>query len=188
MAIAYVDESQMRRTGGDAAYFLGTTIVASAADGPGMRDALVRLKPRAQAKLHWYDAVDRLRSRTMSTIASFELDHLVVEHRAREGERPERSRRACIELMMHELSGFDVEHVVFESRGRADDKRDRTMLDSLRARKLVRGIRFDHVLGNSEPSLWMPDAVLGAVESYLLGEPKYFNQIESRALVLRTPH
>ncbi len=88
--------------------------------------------------------------------------------------------------MMYELRGFAVDHVVFESRGPADDKRDMKMLDAMRAKKRVQGIRFDHVLGTSEPLLWVPDAVLGATESARLGEPRYLRLVESQVLILPT--
>ena len=115
--IAYVDESQMRGTGSGGTYFLGATIVIDATVAPEMRDALVRLKPKAQTKLHWYDAIRPLRLKTMIAIASFDVDHVVVEHGTPAGESPERSRRYCIERLMHELQGFEVSQVVFESRG-----------------------------------------------------------------------
>lgn len=138
MPTAYIDESQMRGTGSGGTYFLGATILETMKLAPEMRDMLVRLKPKTHTKLHWYDAVRSLRMRTMELISTFDVDHLVIEHGAAAGEATERSRRYCIERMMHELEGFGVDHVVLESRGRADDRRDMQMLDSLRAKRQVK--------------------------------------------------
>ena len=129
----------MAGTGSGGTYFLGATIMENMMVAPDMRDTLVRLKPRAQTKLHWYDAIRSLRIRTMDAIAAFDVDHIVIEHVALVGEPAERSRRCCIERLMHELQGFGVDHVVFESRGMADDRRDMQMLDSLRAKRQIRG-------------------------------------------------
>ena len=55
----------------------------------------------------------------------------------RPGEKPERRRQHCMERLLYELDFLDVESVTFESHGPKDDKRDRTMLDALRSKKMV---------------------------------------------------
>jgi len=51
---------------------------------------------------------------------------------------------------------------VLESRGRAADDRDRSMFDALRRRGTGRDMRHEHVSGNAEPLVALPDIACGA--------------------------
>ena len=63
-----------------------------------------------------------------------------------------------------ELALREVASVTFESRSPAQDKADRRRVDGLRSRRLIPDELFvDWVPGGSEPLLWTPDLMLGAV-------------------------
>jgi hypothetical protein len=176
----------MRGTGSGGLYFLGASIVDDGAAFEDYRRELIALKPRSQPKLHWYDSVPNLRIKAVSAVRGFELEHWAFEHEVLDGDSSERSRRACIEVMMYELVNLGVTQVVFESRGPADDKRDARMIEAMRARKRVQGVRFDHVRGRAEPMLWVPDVVLGAIESDRRGESLYFAEISHQVGIIPT--
>lgn len=169
MQPAYVDESQIGGTGSGLPYLL----TASFAYGPSLdevRDALLHLLPKGARKLHWSEATDSDKAEMVRTVASLELIHIVVVREHTQDERPERSRRACLEMMLYELGLMEVGDVICESRGPSDDKLDKDLVAALRARKvLTRAIRIDHEPGPNEPLLWVPDIVNGAVGSTLGG-------------------
>jgi hypothetical protein len=76
--------------------------------------------------------------------------------------------------MLHELDQLEIGSATFESRGTADDRRDRDMLDALRAKKIVSpDLRIEHTPGPKDPLLWVADAVCGAVTHDRIGQPEY---------------
>jgi len=102
--------------------------------------------------------------------------HVAVLHRGRPSERLERRRRRCLERLLFELISRGIEHVVLEARAPSQNKLDRDMLDALRARRVVgAGLRMEHVLGNAEPLLWLPDLVCGAVSAGMRGDGQYMD-------------
>lgn len=120
------------------------------------------------------------------------LRHLVVVRDGRPGERPERRRRHCLERLLYELDQLDVGTVTFESRGPRDDKRDRDMLDALRAQHAVSaGLRIEHAVGPHEAMLWVADAVCGAVVRFRTGDRGYLETIQAsvevRVIAIRPP-
>lgn len=168
MQTAFVDESQIGGTGSGLPYLL-TASFAFGVDVDDVRDVLRGLLPRGARKLHWREATDAKRAEIISALASLELIHIVIVRDRTESETPERSRRACMEMLLYELGMMEVDHAVFESRG-PSDSRDLHMVSALRARKvLLRPMRVDHMPGPSEPLLWIPDVVNGAVGAALGG-------------------
>ncbi len=174
MQFAFVDESEPLGTGHGGPYVMVATLpLTDALDD--IRRQLQRLKPRSQTKLHWYDSIHDLRAQTISLISEMPVMHWAVVMDPPHDESPERRRRNCMERLFWEVSELKaVEQVVMESRGAADDKRDMQMVGSLRAKKALRAdLRVDHVRGLEEPLLWLPDAVCGAMNARLAGDPQW---------------
>ncbi|WP_158685468.1 hypothetical protein [Microbacterium halophytorum] len=128
------------------------------------RNALRRSLPAGARKLHWTNLDPARQGKVVSDLLGLSLMHFVAVRKTTIHETPERSRRACIEVLLYELSQVGVDRAVFESRGKSDDVRDRKMLDALRNKRVVdRNFRIDHMPGPAEPLLWIADAVCGAV-------------------------
>lgn len=181
---AFVDEShtQPRRTGATT-YILAAALVDPALF-EGHRAVLQRLRLPGQNKLHWHDETDRRRWLITDAIGALDALHVVVIRSTTASERIERQRRHCLERMVFELDSLGVADVVVESRGPADDRRDRAMMDALRARRIVGpGVRMDHRPGRSEPLLWLPDAVCGATHAGLAGQDHHWSAMSKQAVI-----
>lgn len=163
MECAYIDESQVGGTGSGLPYVL-TASFAVGDTQDEVRDALRRLLPKNAKKLHWNRLTPDAQERVVGELLTLDLMHIVVVRETTIQEKPERSRRSCIQMLLYELASMDVEHAVFESRGSADDARDLKMLGALRSQRVVpTRFRVDHMPGPAEPLLWVPDVVNGAV-------------------------
>lgn len=170
----FVDESQVGGTGGTGPYILVATSVGPEVDLEELRQRLRRFVPGSQRKLHWHEAVRGFRLEILEFVARMDLEHCVVVRDVRHGERPERARRRCLEVLLWEMDRVGTEEVVLESRGPADDRRDLEMLGRLRARRIVgTGIRMFHARGHDEPLVWLPDVICGAVGAESRGNRDY---------------
>lgn len=177
---AYVDESGSGAASDPNTYLLAASVL-DRERAEEARAAARGLLLRGQAKVHWRAEDDRRRKEIISTVAEICVEHLVVVRNGVPGETLERRRRQCLERLFWEFEQMNVTLAVFESRGPKDDRRDRDMLDSARARKTVTGpLRIDHATGKSDPLLWIPDAVCGAVTRARAGEPAYLEVVEAK--------
>ncbi|MEU8244798.1 hypothetical protein [Nonomuraea sp. NPDC048916] len=166
----------------------GTYMMAAAMGEPdkieGIRDAMGGLLLRGQRKVHWRDEAPNRRVMLIDAIADLPVEGFVVVRSAGVQDRAERLRRKCLELLLLELSALGCGHLVLESRGPADDKRDRMMLENMRRIKQIDStLRLAHEPGPSDPMLWIPDVICGAVGQARVGEAKYLDKIESRLTV-----
>lgn len=185
-AVAFLDES-----GSHHAIDPGTYILAAAVcldDTTELaREQMRRLQLKGQTKLHWRDESPKRRRQVTEAITRIDMLHVVV---VRDGAtapdvRLERRRRVCLERMLHELETLGVTQTVFESRGPADDRRDRAMLDALRARHQIGPhLRMNHVRGPHEPALWVPDAICGAVAHARAYDDEYLNLLNREGVSL----
>jgi hypothetical protein len=182
--LAFVDESQSHQQLDPNCYVLAAGL-CEPEHIDAARAGMAALQLPGQHKVHWRDESPKRRSEIVDVIAGLPLQHLVVVRDGRAGEKPERRRRHCLERLLYELDGLHVGSVTFESRGRHDDRRDRVMLDRLRARKVVSaGIRLDHVPGPKDPLLWVSDAVCGAITHDRAGDPgSYLRVLEAGVVV-----
>jgi hypothetical protein len=168
---AFLDESQSDRARDPYCYVLAAGI-CSPGDINAARAGMERLRLRGQRKVHWRDESANRRRFIAQAVAVLPLQHLVVVRDGRAGETAERRRRHCLERVLYELDQLGVDTATFESRGPADDRRDRFMLDALRARKVVSPeLRMAHIPGPKDPLLWVPDTVCGAVTHQRTGDP-----------------
>jgi len=181
---AFLDESESDRSADPDTYVLAAALL-DPTRVDDVRDTMRALLLKGQRKLHWRDESDKRRLQIIETVAAAQVEHMVVVRAGRTRERSERRRRLCLEALCFELDRLGVRQATLESRGRADDRRDRVMLDTLRARKTVRGqLRMQHLPGPGEPLLWLPDAVCGAVTRARVGDVVYRDMVESRVTVV----
>jgi len=119
------------------------------------------------------------RRKIAAAIAELPLRHVIVVRNGLPGERAERRRRLCLNRMLYDLDAAEVHIATFESRGAPDDRRDRQLVDTMRASQSISGqLRIEHQKGPLEPLLWVPDAVCGALTSQRTGEGQYLEIIE----------
>jgi len=181
---AFIDESESDRSTDPDTYVLAAALLDPTRIDE-VRDAMRALLLRGQRKLHWRDESDKRRLQIIEAVVAAQVEHLVVVRAGRTRERSERRRRLCLEALCFELERLGVRQATLESRGRADDRRDRVMLDTLRARKTVGGqLRMQHLPGPGEPLLWLPDAVCGAVTRARVGDVVYRDMVESQITVV----
>ncbi|ORA85263.1 hypothetical protein BST29_03330 [Mycobacterium malmoense] len=141
---------------------------------------------KSHKKLHWRSEDAARKELIAKTIASLQLEHLVVVRSdAHTAKKPERQRRLCMERMLPELVSMGVDNAVIESRGKKDDRRDEQTLHYLRRKRQLGGhLHINHVGGPADPMLWIPDACCGAVTQMRCGNPHYFEYIESRVTLI----
>lgn len=187
MGTAYGDESGSNAQLDPNTYILASAVVRAEIQN-SVRNAMLALRMRGQRKLHWRDESIARRRKIIASLASQDVEHLVVvrSHGINRMESPKRMRRKCMERVLIELSLCGVRNAVFESRGAKDDARDRSTLDTLRAQRILDApIRVDHAPGPSEPLLWLADATCGALVASRTGEStEYWDAIQSRATLI----
>ncbi|MCZ4657700.1 MAG: hypothetical protein Q7T31_16455 [Dietzia sp.] len=184
---AFVDESSCVRTDTTQEYLIGAAIV-TAGDCDEIREALRHLRLPGQIKPHWTDESDRRRRTITETIADLGSMHVVVAHLSGRNRKTERHRRKCLETLYYELGEADVLDITLERRSDSQDKQDRAHIVSLQNQGWHRGLRISHCRGGDDPLLWIPDAVLGAVNASFSGDVSYIDVLRGSILIeKRTP-
>lgn len=186
MYYAWLDES-----GSNGALDPGTYILSAAictAESIDVTRAAMRalLLGKGHRKLHWREEGEHRQQLIAATIASLDVEHLVVVRSdAATTDRPERQRRLCVERMLPELVALGVRHAYFESRGRKDDRRDHDTLDYLRRKHHLRGpLHIDHIGGPADPMLWIPDACCGAITQMRCGDDRCYQTLRSSVTLI----
>lgn len=128
-----------------------------------MREQLRRLVPSG-SKLHWRQLDSRSKKQCIDVLSSFDVAHIVVAGAPLDARRQERARAACMERLLFELGELGVTSVLLEARTESLNRRDMRLIEQLRGkRSLPRSLRVDIGLPSTEPMLWIPDQVLGAL-------------------------
>ncbi|MHA6751662.1 hypothetical protein ACX31A_12405 [Dermacoccus nishinomiyaensis] len=182
---AWVDESGSIHSLDPGTYVLAAAIgpVASEQD---IRATMQQLRLPGQKKLHWRDERPLRHRKISSVIAGLEQTHLVVVRTSDPRDTPKRQRNKCLERLVIELEALRVAQVTFESRGPADDRRDLELVQALRGvHRLGSGLRIHHQPGPSEPLLWIPDAVCGAVTSARTSTGEYLDALGERVTIIQ---
>ena len=156
--VAYGDES-IQRLCEPQCYLMAATAYASDTN-PAFQ--LRKAKPVGARKLHWYDLDPRRQAISLATVAQIAQQTTVVAVMPIEGVRLERARRKALEAMVRVLEEEGVGRLVLESRNPVHDKRDRELLVSMRRKGEAATFDLEHVPGECEPLLWVPDQILGA--------------------------
>lgn len=182
--VAYVDESSARR-GADHQEYMVCAAIVDANDAEMVRKALYPLRLPGQIKLHWTDESNSRRMRIAKTIASIDSMQAIVTHRSAPSRKTERFRRKCLEQMYYELSDMQIQSVTLESRQEVQNRKDREHIVALQGQGQCVGLRIQHARGGDDPLLWIPDAVLGALNSTHLGNDQFWELIQDKLLLNR---
>ena len=134
-----------------------------------IREELRPLRLPGQVKLHWTDERHSRRRKIVDTLSEIDSMQAIITHQSEVSKKTERHRRKCLEQMYFELSEMHVHNGTLESRQEAQNRRDVAHIVALQGQGQSAGIRLRHVRGGDDPLLWIPDAVLGALNSVHLG-------------------
>lgn len=183
---AWVDESMRNDPGKEPLYLLGAVFAdPQACDEP--REKLRDLLPSGP-KLHWHalDGDDETKRRSIETIASFGMTHMVVVAAPLQPKKQERARAKCLERLSWELADKGVSCMFLESRSDSENQKDLNLVEKMRGtQSFPRTVRVEIALPTAEPMLWVPDQVLGALGAEERGDSQYVDLLGS--FVQRVP-
>lgn len=162
---AWVDESMRLATPANGR---GIYLVAATVADPDLcdrvRDSISHQLVGREPRWHWRTENGRRRTDMGATVAQSPLRHIVVVGAPLDARRQERARRKCMERLYYELHSRGVSRVWVESRDESLNRRDLQMIDALRESGAIgAGMRTEFARPRSEPMLWIPDTVAGAV-------------------------
>lgn len=181
---AFVDESSCVRTSTLQEYLIGAAIIA-ADDCEAIREVLRPLRLPRQIKPHWTDENPRRRRQITEAISSLGSMYALVTHTGARSRKTERYRRKCLETLYFELETAGVRDVTLERRSDGQDKQDRAHVVALQGQGLYPGLRISHRRGGDDPLLWIPDALLGAVNASIAGEHQYLELLRDGLVIVR---
>ena len=176
---AYVDES-IRPIAG--VYLLAAACVADV-EIAEVRATAAQLAP-PQQRFHWRDEKPPSRMKAVGLVGGLPALHLVVVGAPIDPRRQERARRHCLRRLLYELDEAGVSLVRMESRGRRLDTLDLQAVNVMRIQRVIgSALMVDHTQPGSEPLLWLPDIVAGAVGGQLDGKDSYAEELSG--LIIR---
>ena len=182
--VAYIDESSALRPPDRQEYMVCAAIIDSQ-NVQRVREELRPLLLPGQVKLHWTDERNGRRRKIVETLSGIDSMQAIITHQSKVSRKTERHRRKCLEQMYFELSEMHVHNVTLESRQEAQNKLDLAHIVALQGQGQSASIRLRHVRGGDDPLLWIPDAVLGALNSVYLGENQYWKKLHEKVLLNR---
>lgn len=164
----------------DKGVYLMAAVIAAPTDAPELVEAMRALALPGERKVHWRGDTEARHDEVVDVISGLPIEAIVVVRQGPEDERDERRRRKCFELFVPQIDELGCVELVLESRGVKADKRDRDMLDAMRARHAVGGLRLNHSPGPADPVLWIADAVCGAVVAHRTARPQWLQHLERK--------
>ncbi|KNC19890.1 hypothetical protein AC792_03690 [Arthrobacter sp. RIT-PI-e] len=160
---AWVDESMRGVTGDQGMYLLGA-VVADPAECEPTRDELRAVLPKGARKLHWTDMGEREKKQVTGLVCGLDVAHMVVIGTPLNLKKQEKARAKCMERLLWELGEMGVSRVFLEHRTPSLNSRDMKLVDQLRGRQAMpASLRVDIAQPSTEPMLWIPDQMLGAM-------------------------
>ncbi|WP_172144083.1 hypothetical protein [Bifidobacterium panos] len=118
----------------------------------------------------------------MAALESLESLSFIIAAEQMSTINDERARRKCLERLLQLLEQHGVDRLVLESRTASQDARDRHLVSYLYTSHVLRSIRLDHVRGDCEPCLWLPDQILGAYGDTKSGEMDFATFLNEKVL------
>jgi len=182
--LAWADESHALHVGRSGVYLFGAVILPIEAVDDARLSAQ-RLLRASENKAHWRKRAGKRRDEMMSAFAAIPASTVVLARMALLGEREERQRRKCLELLLPILVGCGVRHLTLESRGQKPDKLDIDLLAYMRAQQRISGsaLTIDHVPGPADSLLWMADGLCGAALEFQRGEDRWWRMLNSPTII-----
>lgn len=180
-AIAWGDESIRSNNLSQPLYLLGASLIDS--DFDEVRQQLNAAKPAGSSKLHWREMSDRTRRSTIKLLESFDSWHCIVCSEVLRPGKEERCRRKCMERLLPFLESSGISALCLESRSQRENDRDISLVRGMRQQGRLVGLRVEHLKGDQDPLLWIPDAVLGTYGSTICGIADYSPFIHDHVLM-----
>lgn len=146
-------------------------------DADPIRELLRPLLLPGQRKLHWSDESGRRRREIVGVVAGLEAMQVIITHRSTPSRKTERYRRKCLEQLYFELGQMEVTDLTLESRQQTQNAMDLEHIRILQGLGQAAGIRLRHSPGMDDPLLWIPDMILGALNTSHLGDSRYWEAL-----------
>lgn len=170
---AFVDESL--RPGPNGFYVVAAVVLLD--DIPRARISAEKVPPGGK-RFHWKDEREASRLAMLDVLLELGVGLWSYECRRCPTSKQERARTKCFELLLWDLKELGVEQLVIEARGRAADRKDaRAIGHAQRASAASTRLVYEHRQPNRDSSLWLPDALAGAVASAIAGHPSYRDRL-----------
>lgn len=175
---AWVDESMRPKSDEERIYLLGAVVADPSCCDPA-RDALRKALPKGARKLHWTDMESRGERKVTELVTTFDMAYMVVVGTPLDHRKQEHARAKCMERLLWELGQLEVTQVFLEQRTQSLNDRDMKLVRHLRGKKSIpSSTRVDIALPSSEPMLWIPDQVLGAMGDAEADETVWLDQYQ----------
>lgn len=159
-------------------YLLGAVVADPSRCTPA-RDALRKVLPKDARKLHWTDMESRGKRKVTELVTGFDMAHMVVVGSPLDHRKQEHARAKCMERLLWELGQLEVTQVFLEARTKSLNDRDMKLVRHLRGKKSIPStIRVNIALPSTEPMLWIPDQVLGAMGDAEANETVWLDQYQ----------
>lgn len=180
----FIDESTAMRSSTRQEYLIGAALIATD-QCDEIRERLRPLLLPGQIKLHWIDEQSTRRRAIVASICDLGAIHVVVTHLDEKRRSTERFRRKCLEELYHEMVSMNIFDLTLEGSTPPQDRSDVAHLVALRAQGLNPRVRINHRRGGDEPLLWIPDIVLGAINSAQIGETSHYEALSESIIIHR---
>jgi hypothetical protein len=180
---AVLDETYPEH-GGGILYVVAATIVLS--DGPSTKAAIDRVltTPGRSRPFHWADEGPQARQNMLICLEEVGAVAHVCVHSPTGRKKTEQARAKSLRRVLPILLEEGVSDLIIESRTAIDDDRDkRVILDVLKDLGKAGQLTYDWHTKN-DPTLWLADAVCGAVREYLLSQDTtYYTQLKAAGVL-----
>jgi len=180
---AVLDETYPEHAGG-ILYVVAATIVL--ADSPATKAALDRVltTPGRTRPFHWAQEGLQARQNMVACLEEVGAVAHVCVHAPTGRKKTEEARAKGLRRVLPLLLGEGVGDLLIESRSVTGDRRDKTViLDVLREHGMAGQLSYAWRT-KSDPTLWLADAVCGAVKEYLLDQDTgYYTRLRSAGVL-----
>ncbi|WPF66330.1 MULTISPECIES: hypothetical protein [unclassified Corynebacterium] len=151
-----------------------------------VRSALLPLRLPGQIKLHWTDESKKRKEEIIAAVSRLDAIQVIITHRSEKSRKTERYRRKCLEQLYFELSDMQINEVTLESRHPTQNRKDIEHIVALQAGGQSTNIHLHHIRRGDEPLLWIPDIILGTINSLHSGTSRDWEKISDKVILNRS--
>jgi hypothetical protein len=170
-ATAYIDESLRAGVG---LYVIGAVIVSPRNEEPVRKALVMRFRQGGRlVHFHWRNEAGGRREEMARVLVDLDLElHAYVCAGVPKRQMP-RARALCLEALVWDQRSQDTTRLLLETREEHNDRVDRrTIAGAKSGRRASAALSYDFGHRDTEPLLWLPDALAGIVASARLeGSP-----------------